>query len=109
MLCTVDRDYKIMLENKVPRDPITKRFKSDIFLISTRICFQDLLRVLINVECRIEALRQRMNRLPRFDIRELYEKFDGLSKGYILDIDVRIVSIIKCLYASFFNFPLINN
>jgi len=78
-----------MLENRVPRDPVTRRFKSDIFLATTRICFQDLLRVLINVECRIETLRQMINKLPRFDIREFYEKFDGLSKGYILDIDVK--------------------
>lgn len=88
MLCPVDRDYRIMLENRVPRDPVTRRFKSDIFLTTTRICFQDLLRVLVNVECRIETLRQRINRLPRFDVREFYEKFDPFSKGYILDIDV---------------------
>ena len=88
MLCPVDRDYRIMLENRVSRDSGTRRFKSDIFLTTTRICLQDLLRVLINVECRIETLRQRMNRFPRFDIREFYQKFDRLSKGYILDIDV---------------------
>lgn len=89
MLCPVDRDYRLMLEKRVPKNPVTRRFKSDIFLTTTRICFQDILRVLINVECRIESLRQRLNRLPRFDIREFFEKFDKLSKGYILDIDVK--------------------
>ncbi len=88
MLCPVDRDYRIMLENRNPKHPSCRRFKSDIFLTTTRICFQDLLRVLINVEFRIESIRQKLNRLPRFEIRQIFEKLDKTNKGHILDIDV---------------------
>jgi len=57
-------------------------------LKETNFCFQNLLRNLLNVECRIEILRQRFNRLSRLDLRKTFEKIDKLGKGYILDIDV---------------------
>jgi len=101
MLCPVDRDYRIMLENRIPKDPSTRRFKSDIFLSTTRICFQDLLRVLINVECRIESIRQRLNKMPRFEIRQIYEKFDRSNKGFILDIDTKLITTLKILIIYF--------
>lgn len=89
MLSPLDREYRLMLENRIPLNQNMTRYKSEIFLNSTRVCLQDLFRVLINVEVRVETLRQRLNRLPRFNSRLIYEQIDRLNKGYILDTDVK--------------------
>jgi len=91
MLCPVDLEYKRMLENRLPSGLGNKRFRSDVFLTSTRMAFQDLLRTVISAEARIEALRQRLNRLTRFSVRGIFEKFDRLARGWIIDTDVIII------------------
>lgn len=88
MICPVDSEFKRMLENRLPSIYGSKRYRTDVFLSSTRVCFQDFLRLLINAEAKVELLRQRMNSLSRFSIRTIFEKFDRLGKGWIIDTDV---------------------
>lgn len=90
MLKPRNSEYRKLLENRPTLGQNIKRYKSDAFLYNTRVCFQDLLRVLINVECRVEALRQMLNKQQGFKIQSLYEKIDKLNKGRITDIDVNI-------------------
>ncbi len=88
MISPVDAEFKRMLENRLPSLYGSKRYRTDVFLTSTRACFQDFLRLIISAEARIELLRQRLNRLSRFSIRSIFEKFDRLGKGWIIDTDV---------------------
>jgi len=88
MLCPLDIGYRTLLEHRIPNKLNYRKYKSNHFLKETNFCFQNLLRNLLNVECRIEILRQRFNRLSRLDLRKTFEKIDKLGKGYILDIDV---------------------
>jgi len=88
MICPVDLDFKRMLENRLPSIYGSRRYRTDVFLTSTRMCFQDFLRLVISAEARIEVLRQRLNRLTRFSVRTIFEKFDRLGKGWIIDTDV---------------------
>jgi len=91
MLCPIDEECRSILETRSTNKLSLKRSKSDVFMSETSACFKDLLRVLINVECRVESLRQRLNKIPKFQIKKLYKKFDQINKGYILDIDVNKV------------------
>lgn len=93
MICPADAEFKRMLENRLPSLYGSKRYRTDAFLTSTRVCFQDFLRSIISVEARIELLRQRLNRLSRFSIRSIFEKFDRLGKGWIIDTDVNKILI----------------
>jgi hypothetical protein len=90
MLSPVDAEYKRMLENRLPSSSLygSKRFRSDVFLTSTKLVFQEFLRLVINLESRIEVLRQRLNRMTRFSVRTIFERFDRLGKGWIVDSDV---------------------
>ena len=94
MLSPLDREYRLMLENRIPLNQNITLYKSEIFFNSTKVCLQDLFRVLINVEVRVETLRQRLNRLPRFNSRLIYDQIDRLNKGYILDTDVNKIFFI---------------
>lgn len=89
MICPLDLQFKRILENRLPSLYGSKRYKADIFLTSTKVCFQDLLRILLNAEIRIEVLRQRLNKLPRFSIRSIFEKIDRVDKGWLVDSDVK--------------------
>lgn len=100
MICPVDSEFKHMLENRLPSFYGSKRYRTDVFLTSTRVCFQDFLRLIISAEARIELLRQRLNRLPRFSIRSIFEKFDRLGKGWIIDNDVNETFFILKTFSS---------
>jgi ribose 1,5-bisphosphokinase PhnN len=59
-----------------------------VFLTSTRVAFEDLLRLVLNIESRLEVLRQRLNRMVRFNVRIMFERIDRLGKGWVVDTDV---------------------
>jgi hypothetical protein len=97
MICPVDLDFKRMLENRLPSLYGSRRYRTDVFLTSTRMCYQDFLRLVLSAEERIEELRQRLNRLSRFSVRTIFEKMDRLGKGWIIDTDVFIKLIIHSI------------
>jgi hypothetical protein len=89
MVAPVDRDFRRRLESRLPSICNPRHNKSDNLLPSTRLAFADLLRLLIRSEVRIEAFRQKMNRLARFSIKNIFQKIDKLEKNYLLDSDVK--------------------
>lgn len=91
MLKPVDKQSRIM-DEIFKRSSNLRKYKSDAFQPNTLVCFQDLLRVLINVECRNEALRQSLNKLSNYDVKKLYDNIDKLDKGYISDVEVIYLS-----------------
>jgi ribose 1,5-bisphosphokinase PhnN len=88
MLATVDREFRRKLENRLPSICNPRHNKSDNLLPSTRIAFQNLLRLLIKSELKIESMRQKLNRLSRFSIKNIFERIDKSEKNYLLDSDV---------------------
>jgi ribose 1,5-bisphosphokinase PhnN len=88
MLTPVDMHYRRMLESRVPSLYGSRRYKADVFLNSTKATFNEFLRHVINVESKLEVLRQRLNRMVRFNIRTIFERIDRLGKGWTIDSDV---------------------
>lgn len=88
MLTPVDMEYRRMLESRVPSLYNSRRYKTDVFLTSTKLAFQDFLRLVLSMEARIELLRQRLNRMVRFNVRTMFERIDRLGKGWAVDTDV---------------------
>jgi hypothetical protein len=91
MLTPVNIEYRRMLESRIPSLNNLRRFKSDVFLTSTKLIFQEFLRLVLTMESRIELLRQRLNRIIRFNVRTIYERIDRLGKGWIIDTDVILI------------------
>ena len=98
MITPVDVEYRRMLENRVPSLYGSRRYKSDVFLTSTKLAFQDFLRLVLNIESRIEVLRQRLNRIVRFNVRTMFERVDSLAKGWVVDTDVIPFNFILYFY-----------
>jgi hypothetical protein len=90
MLTPVDSHYREMLENRIPSLYGSRRYKADVFLHSTKLTFNDFLRLIINLESKLEVLRQRLNRMVRFNIRTIFERIDRLGKGWATDSDVNL-------------------
>lgn len=88
MIAPVDREYRRMLENRLPSNYIPRYNKTDVFLSTTKILFSNFLHTLVRSEARIEGLRQRLSKLPRFNPRNLFEKIDSIGKNYIAESDV---------------------
>jgi hypothetical protein len=105
MLTPVDTNYRRMLENRVPSLSSSRRYKSDVFLQSTKYALQDFLKLVISMESKIELLRQRLNRMVRFNVRTMFERVDRLGKGSIIDTDVNYLKlnffIFFCLIKNF--------
>lgn len=90
MIAPNDREYRRMLENRIPSNFTPRYNKIDVFLSATKIIFSNLLNNLVRAEARIEGLRQRLNKLPRLNARSLFEKIDSLGKNYFSENDVNI-------------------
>lgn len=90
MLAPVDREYRRKIENRLPSICNPRHSKSDNLLPSTRLAVQDFLKLLIQTELSLESWRQRLNRLSRFSIKNIFERIDRLDKGYLIDSDVKI-------------------
>ena len=88
MLTPVDIEYRRMLENRVPCLYGSRRYKADLFLTSTKLAFQDFLRLVLNIESRLEVLRQRLNRMIRFNVRTIFERVDRIGNGWVVEADV---------------------
>jgi hypothetical protein len=90
MIAPVDRNFRKRLENRLPSVVNPRHFKEQNILPSTKLAFSDLLRLLIKVEVRIEAYRQKLNRLPNFSKKIIFQLMDKIDKNYLLDSDVNI-------------------
>lgn len=92
MIAPLDRDFRKRLENRLPSICNPRYNKADNLIPSTRMSFQDLLRLLIRSEAKIEGLRQKLNRLSRFSIKNIFQKIDKLDKNFLIDLDVKLIN-----------------
>ena len=95
MLTPVDVEYRRMLENRIPSLYASRRYKTDVFLTSTKLAFQDYLRLVLCIESRVELLRQRLNRMIRFNVRTMFERVDRSEKGSVVEADVIYFNFIQ--------------
>jgi Ca2+-binding EF-hand superfamily protein len=93
MLSPLDREYRRMVENRLPSTYLPRYNKSDVFLSTTKLLYTTLLNLLIRSEARLEAWRQRLNKLPRLNWRNIFDKVDRLGKNYLNESDVIIYLI----------------
>lgn len=103
MISPVERIYRKKLENRLPSIVNPRHFKEENILPSTKAPLSDLFRLLIKAEIRIEAFRQKLNRLPRFSKKNIFQIIDKFDQNYIVDSDVLISLnlfnfLVYCLY-----------
>ena len=90
MIAPVDRNFRKRLENRLPSVVNPRHFKEQNILPSTKLALSELLILLIKSEVRIEAFRQKLNRLPKFSKKNIFQIMDKIDKNYLLDSDVNI-------------------
>ena len=91
VIAPVDREYRRMLEVRLPSNYVSRINKADVFLPSTKLYLQNLLSLILKSEGRIEGWRQRLTKMPRFNTRLIFEKVDRMNYGYFNEADVRLV------------------
>lgn len=98
MIAPVERDFRRKLENRLPSICNPRHKKADNLLPSTRFAVQDLFKLIIRSEVKIESLRQNLNRLTRFSIKNIFQKFDIMDKNFLIDSDVIYIFINFIIY-----------
>jgi Ca2+-binding EF-hand superfamily protein len=88
VVAPVDREYRRMLEVRLPVSYHSRINKTDVFLPSTKLYLQNLLSLILKSEGRVEGWRQRLTKMPRFNTRIFFEKLDRLDKAYFDETDV---------------------
>jgi len=93
MIAPVDVSYYERMKSRLPLQNRYDRY--DFFYRDTRLLFGRLLRLIVESESKLEALRQNMKNMPRFSVRNLFEKILLLNrKNYIIKDDVKIIRIL---------------
>ena len=88
-----EKDYRNMIENRLPSNFIPKYNKSDVFLLSTKIYFQNLIRLIINLENKLEKLRFCLGD-AKCQLNCIFKDIDRCKRGFITDEDLNI--FLKC-------------
>ena len=86
MIAPVDISYYERMKNRLPLQHRYDRF--DFFYNDTRLLFGKLLRLFVECETKLERMRLHMRNMPRFSVRNLFDKIDLNRKAYILKNDV---------------------
>ena len=82
-----EKDYRTMVENRLPSTFSPQYNKADVFLLSTKIYLQNLLRLIISSESKLEAMRLGLDNV-RNNIRCIYGEIDRTGLGVISDLDL---------------------
>ena len=93
VFASVDREHRNTLESRLPSH-YRLYLKNDFFSVLTQYGLKDFLNLLLKNESRIEGLRQRLNKMLRFNIREFFEKIERSGKNYINETDVNLLIFI---------------
>jgi Ca2+-binding EF-hand superfamily protein len=91
MVAPLDREYRRMIEGRLPSEYVYRYNKSDVLLPTTKVYLQNLFSLMIKSEAKMEGWRQRLNTMVRFDVRRIFDKFDSIEKGYLSESDVKYV------------------
>lgn len=84
----LDREYSRMLELRLPATYVSRYSRADVFLPTTKLYMQNLLKSILRNEARVEVWRQKLSRIVRFNTRIVFEKIDRIDKNYASDTDV---------------------
>jgi hypothetical protein len=93
LLAPVDREYRRMLENRLPSSYVSRYNKSDVFLPTTKLYLHNFFNLVLRSEARLEGWRQRLNKLPRFNLRSIFQKIDRLDRNSVNEVDVKFNEI----------------
>jgi Ca2+-binding EF-hand superfamily protein len=88
----LDREYSRMLELRLPSTYVSRYNRTDVFLPTTKLYLQNLFNAILRNEARIEAWRQKLNSIVRFNTRLFFEKIDRIDKNYATDTDVCLIN-----------------
>ena len=105
MLTPKQIEYASILNDRIP-SYVDRRRLSEIFGADTRYLLRKVLNQIINNEVASEALRQKLERRPLFDVYEAFKALDKNDNGYISMDEFRELLIDHGIYAS--NSELLN-
>ena len=88
MLVPFRREYREMIQNRNPMTFTPKFNKAEVFLETTRLYLQKLLRTIASSEVCIENYRKKFEPIMDVYLRNIFEKIDKDNKGYITPLDL---------------------
>ena len=77
-----------MIQNRNPMTFTPKFNKAEVFLETTRLYLQKLLRTIASSEVCIENYRKKFEPIMDVYLRNIFEKIDKDNKGYITPLDL---------------------
>ena len=93
LIVPFEKNYRNMIENRLPSNFIPKYNKADVFMLSTKIYFQNLIRLIINLENQLEKLRYCLGDV-KSQLNCIFKNMDRCKRGFITDEDLNI--FLKC-------------
>lgn len=96
-----EKDYRTMVENRLPSSFSPQYNKADVFLLSTKIYLQNLFRLIISSENKLQGIRLGlcMNDARR-EVKNIYCEIDRTGLGVISDLDLSAFFKRKGVYCS---------
>ena len=93
LIVPFEKNYRNMIENRLPSNFIPKYNKADVFMLSTKIYFQNLIRLIINLENQLEKLRYCLGD-AKSQLNCIFKNMDRCKRGFITDEDLNY--FMKC-------------
>jgi len=87
MFVPFHKEYRTMVENRLPNNYIPKYNKEEIFLDGTKLYLQNLLRYIIENEKKIDGLRNNLPKIKQIILNKIAYKLTGNDKNYITPLD----------------------
>lgn len=89
MIVPFTKQYREMVEARSDMNYTPKYNKIDVFLSSTLLYFQNLIRIIYNTELMIDQQRNNLNSMSKIFMSNIFRKMDKDNKGYITPLEVR--------------------
>lgn len=94
-----EKEYRTMVENRLPSSFRPQFNKADVFLLSTKIYLQNLLRLIINVENKLEGMKIGLKGARDY-LGCIYKDMDRCGMGVFSDLDLADYFKRKGVYVS---------
>ena len=94
-----DKQYRDMMSNRKKVNFNSYSNKTDFLLFSTKKAFQDLIKLIIDSEKKIEEMKSDLDHVKR-EIKNIYKCIDKLDIGYFTDMDLISYLKLKNFYIS---------
>ena len=89
LLVPFQKKYRDNVERRIPSSFIPIYNKNDIFLLSTKIYFTNLFRLIISCEDQLNIIKENIVE-DKIQIEKIFNKIDNIGLGYISDIELYI-------------------